>query len=152
MVHQELVKHRYAGPTLRKQPSDCRTSKLLVRIGIVDEADSDRYTETKLVEINSHSLFSKWFSESGKLVQKLFSHVTRMVDSESTFVVVMIGEFGYRVPGYDCLLTDQMRSRVLLVLGRQVAQSPEMPSEWVQTDILTDRNITDQLNRWSMPY
>lgn len=50
-----------------------------------------RYTETKLVEINSHSLFSKWFSESGKLVQKLFSQVTEMVDSESTFVVVMIG-------------------------------------------------------------
>jgi hypothetical protein len=44
------------------------------------------------VEINSHSLFSKWFSESGKLVQKLFSAVNRMVDDEDCFVVVMIGE------------------------------------------------------------
>jgi SpoVK/Ycf46/Vps4 family AAA+-type ATPase len=45
-----------------------------------------------LVEINSHSLFSKWFSESGKLVQKLFARVNEMVEDESGFVVVLIGE------------------------------------------------------------
>jgi SpoVK/Ycf46/Vps4 family AAA+-type ATPase len=28
-----------------------------------------------LFEINCHSLFSKWFSESGKLVMKLFQHI-----------------------------------------------------------------------------
>jgi hypothetical protein len=50
-----------------------------------------RYRSTKLVEINSHSLFSKWFSESGKLVQKLFSLVTNMADNEDTFVIIMIG-------------------------------------------------------------
>lgn len=66
-----------------------------------------RYSETKLVEINSHSLFSKWFSESGKLVQKLFSHVTRMVESESTFVVVMIG-----ASRYCCLLPAVKADRV----------------------------------------
>ena len=32
---------------------------------------SSNFTEIQLVEINSHSLFSKWFSESGKLVQKM---------------------------------------------------------------------------------
>lgn len=47
----------------------------------------------KLVEINSHSLFSKWFSESGKLVQKLFSNVAKMVEDENMLVIVMIGEF-----------------------------------------------------------
>lgn len=31
----------------------------------------DKFTQFQLIEINSHSLFSKWFSESGKLVQKL---------------------------------------------------------------------------------
>jgi len=31
-----------------------------------------RYSYGQLVEINSHSLFSKWFSESGKLVMKMF--------------------------------------------------------------------------------
>ncbi len=51
-----------------------------------------RYTYGKIVEINSHSLFSKWFSESGKLVQRLFSTVNEMVDDENGFVVVMIGK------------------------------------------------------------
>lgn len=50
------------------------------------------YEHGKLIEINSHSLFSKWFSESGKLVQKLFAAVTEMVDDESGFVVVLIGQ------------------------------------------------------------
>lgn len=66
------------------------------------------YSMFKLVEINSHSLFSRWFSESGKLVQKLFgsvglifavlpleadliTQVTDMVDDEDTFVVLLIG-------------------------------------------------------------
>lgn len=44
-----------------------------------------------LVEINSHSLFSKWFSESGKLVQKLFEAVHEMIADDSQLVVVMIG-------------------------------------------------------------
>lgn len=52
-----------------------------------------RYKHGKIVEINSHSLFSKWFSESGKLVQRLFSTVNEMVDDESGFVVVMIGSW-----------------------------------------------------------
>lgn len=57
-----------------------------------------RYEHGKLVEINSHSLFSKWFSESGKLVQRLFAAVTDMVDDESGFVVVLIGAFSFSLP------------------------------------------------------
>lgn len=50
-----------------------------------------RYEYGRLVEINSHSLFSKWFSESGKLVQKLFDTINEMAADEGCFVVVMIG-------------------------------------------------------------
>jgi SpoVK/Ycf46/Vps4 family AAA+-type ATPase len=50
------------------------------------------YSEGRIVEINSHSLFSKWFSESGKLVQKLFSAVHGMIENPDCFVIVMIGE------------------------------------------------------------
>jgi len=52
-----------------------------------------RYPQSRLLEINSHSLFSRWFSESGKLVQKLFSSVMELVEDEDTFVVVLIGAF-----------------------------------------------------------
>ena len=58
----------------------------------IDDTANDSYEHGKLIEINSHSLFSKWFSESGKLVQRLFAAVTEMVDDESGFVVVLIDE------------------------------------------------------------
>lgn len=50
-----------------------------------------RYQKTELVEINSHSLFSKWFSESGKLVQSLFTKIGQMADDPDVFVMVLIG-------------------------------------------------------------
>ncbi|RSH82705.1 uncharacterized protein EHS24_007699 [Apiotrichum porosum] len=75
------------GPPGTGKTSLCRAlaHKLAIRMG-------DKYTSGRLVEINSHSLFSKWFSESGKLVQKLFDNVTAMVEDEACFVVVMIDE------------------------------------------------------------
>ena len=33
----------------------------------------------QLVEVNAHSLFSKWFSESGKLVSRLFAKINELV-------------------------------------------------------------------------
>lgn len=35
----------------------------------------DAYPLSQLIEINCHSLLSKWFSESGKLVTKLFEKI-----------------------------------------------------------------------------
>ena len=49
------------------------------------------YDNGFLLEINSHSLFSKWFSESGKLVMKLFDHINDIADDEKSFVCVLIG-------------------------------------------------------------
>lgn len=34
-----------------------------------------RYSQGQLIEVNAHSLFSKWFSESGKLVSRLFAKI-----------------------------------------------------------------------------
>ncbi|EOY20893.1 P-loop containing nucleoside triphosphate hydrolases superfamily protein isoform 2 [Theobroma cacao] len=38
---------------------------------------SSRYPQCQLVEVNAHSLFSKWFSESGKLGRKAFPKNSR---------------------------------------------------------------------------
>jgi SpoVK/Ycf46/Vps4 family AAA+-type ATPase len=45
-----------------------------------------------LFEVNCHSLFSKWFSESGKLVMKLFQHISDIADDESCLVTLLIDE------------------------------------------------------------
>ncbi|KAI0921535.1 hypothetical protein AcW1_010293 [Taiwanofungus camphoratus] len=75
------------GPPGTGKTSLCRAlaQKLSIRL-------SHRYSHARLLEINSHSLFSRWFSESGKLVQRLFSSVMDMVEDEETFVVVLIDE------------------------------------------------------------
>lgn len=50
------------------------------------------FSDAQLVEINSHSLFSKWFSESGKLVQKLFERIEDLASDPNTLVFVLVDE------------------------------------------------------------
>lgn len=53
---------------------------------------SSRYQYGQLIEINSHSLFSKWFSESGKLVTKEFQTIHDLIDDKDALVFVLIDE------------------------------------------------------------
>ena len=49
------------------------------------------------MEINAHSLFSKWFSESGKLVGKMFDKIRELVEPQDSFVCVLIVRVGWKV-------------------------------------------------------
>ncbi|XP_055309924.1 pachytene checkpoint protein 2 homolog isoform X1 [Sitodiplosis mosellana] len=53
---------------------------------------NDRFRYTHLFEINSHSLFSKWFSESGKLVLKMFTTIKDVAEDPLSLVVILIDE------------------------------------------------------------
>lgn len=54
---------------------------------------SHRYPRVQLLELQSHSLFSKWFSTSGKLISRLFDMIRDMVqDDPSTLVCVLLDE------------------------------------------------------------
>ncbi|OAJ36515.1 hypothetical protein BDEG_20680 [Batrachochytrium dendrobatidis JEL423] len=53
---------------------------------------SDRFAFGKLVEINSHSLFSKFFSESSKLVIQLFQNLHEILNNQDAFVCILIDE------------------------------------------------------------
>lgn len=60
--------------------------KLAIRLG-------KYYPQSKLVEINAHSLGSKFFGESGKLVSKMLDSIESMLDEEEdTFVCVFVDE------------------------------------------------------------
>ncbi|KAG0638875.1 P-loop containing nucleoside triphosphate hydrolase protein [Tuber brumale] len=75
------------GPPGSGKTSLCRAlaQKLSIRL-------SKRFSDFQLVEVDSHSLFSKWFSESGKLVGKMFDDISQTLENDDTFVVLLIDE------------------------------------------------------------
>ncbi|GIK02086.1 hypothetical protein Aspvir_006129 [Aspergillus viridinutans] len=76
------------GPPGTGKTSLCRglSQKLAIRLG-------KQYPQSKLVEINAHSLGSKFFGESGKLVSKAFESIELLLEEEEdTFVCVFVDE------------------------------------------------------------
>ncbi|KAG5188595.1 P-loop containing nucleoside triphosphate hydrolase protein [Tribonema minus] len=97
------------GPPGTGKTSLCKAlaHKLAIRLG-------GRFQAAQLLEINAHSLFSKWFSESGKLVGRLFGHIAELAEDESTLV---------------CILVDEVES---LTTARSAAMSGNEPSDAVR--------------------
>ncbi|CAM9928638.1 unnamed protein product, partial [Phaeothamnion confervicola] len=60
---------------------------------------ADRYRCGQLIEVNAHRqggisnhLLCRWFSESGKLVQRLFDHIAELADDDDSLVCILIDE------------------------------------------------------------
>ena len=53
---------------------------------------AQRFPISQLLEVNAHSLFSKWFSESGKLVQRMFERVGELAEDPECLVIILIDE------------------------------------------------------------
>jgi len=98
MDPQARARPRYVEHLLKSYPSDYPIGKSSTYTihALTHSAflATNSYSQSRLLEINSHSLFSRWFSESGKLVQRLFNNIMEMVEDEDCFVVVLIGKSG----------------------------------------------------------
>lgn len=75
------------GPPGTGKTSLCKglSQKLSIRLNA-------RYKKSVFIEINSHSLFSKWFSESGKLVLRMFDQIEQTAEDSKCLVFVLIDE------------------------------------------------------------
>lgn len=131
------------GPPGTGKTSLCKAlaNKICIRL-------SNIYTTGLLIELNTHSLFSKWFSESGKQVMKLFTRIKKIInDYEDNDIFI-------------CLLIDEVES---LSSARKRAMDTTEPSDSIRvvnalltqidsfkyyhnTLLLTTSNITEMID------
>ncbi|XP_048445574.1 pachytene checkpoint protein 2 homolog [Pyrus x bretschneideri] len=102
---------------------------------------NSRYPQCQLIEVNAHSLFSKWFSESGKLVAKLFSKIQEMVEEENNLVFVLIDEVESLAAARKAALSGSEPSDSIRVVNALLTQLDKLKSA-PNVIILTTSNIT----------
>ncbi|KAF9572109.1 Pachytene checkpoint protein 2 [Mortierella alpina] len=105
----------------------------------------------KLLEINSHSLFSKWFSESGKMVQKMFDQIWSMVEDEDAFVCVLIDEVESLAAARKAALSGNEPSDSLRVVNALLTQIDRLKQR-KNVLILTTSNITEAIGKGGHGY
>lgn len=100
-----------------------------------------RYSQSQLVEINAHSLFSKWFSESGKLVTKLFQKIHEMAEEENNLVFILIDEVESLAAARQAALSGSEPSDSIRVVNALLTQLDRLKS-CSNIVVLTTSNIT----------
>ena len=99
----------------------------------------------QLVEVNAHSLFSRWFSESGKLVAKLFARIHEMVEDETTLTFVLLDEVESLTAARGAAVAGAEPSDAVRVVNALLTQIDALRSR-PNVMILTTTNITNAVD------
>ncbi|XP_029633681.1 pachytene checkpoint protein 2 homolog [Octopus sinensis] len=106
---------------------------------------SDRYSYGTLIELNSHGLFSKWFSESGKLVVKLFEKIEEIIIDNEALVFVLIDEVESLTAARKNSLNGNEPSDAIRVVNALLTKIDQIKN-YSNVLILTTSNITDAID------
>ncbi|CAI7852973.1 unnamed protein product, partial [Closterium sp. NIES-54] len=104
-----------------------------------------RYQTAHLIEVNAHSLFSKWFSESAKLVSKLFSHIQSFVEDKSSLVFVLIDEVESLAAARQAALNGSDPSDAIRVVNALLTQLDKL-KQHPNVMVLTTSNLTHAID------
>ena len=95
---------------------------------VLSRANNDRrFTEFELVEINAHSLFSKWFSESGKMVTELFTRIRQLLKNPARFLCILIDEVESLAAARSAAMAGSDPSDAIRVSGALAGDSHDTP-------------------------
>ena len=79
---------------LHGPPGTGKTSlcKALAQNATIQLIEKSLYEEGVLVEVSANSIFSKWFGETGKQVERMFSEIKRLMADPKRMVFVLVDE------------------------------------------------------------
>ncbi|XP_060522110.1 pachytene checkpoint protein 2 homolog [Cylas formicarius] len=106
---------------------------------------SDRFSSGLLIEINSHSLFSKWFSESGKLVNNMFSKIREICENEKMLVCLLIDEVESLAHARDQCVSGTEPSDSIRVVNAMLTQLDQI-KRFPNVLILATSNMTEAID------
>lgn len=103
------------------------------------------YDETLLIEINAHSLFSKWFSESGKLVAQLFARIRELTADHRRLVCVLVDEVESLAAARSAALNGVEPSDSIRVVNALLTQLDRLKAN-PNVLVMATSNITDAID------